>query len=255
MLWLLTFSPSQLVEFWSPVFSFKQWSELHAKQLLVRMSESTKCSCFLFQPTFPWQHGPPHAVPACRHCVHRMSFKDVNTRLCGTHISMSHPLTRDSGNTETNSGSTDLSGFVIFFFFSKAGFYWLHIASMGWVWVVKVCFELTPVIVSLTFRNIRKEKRDCWFSVVIWCAHFTLVFQKSQGLLLDVFLLLGSREYAHGECQWWFCWGRNGEKGECFGHCMLVCSVLSKKVKKGHRCCFTWFSAHSLNFKTEDYIG
>lgn len=55
--------------------------------------------------------------------------------------------------------------------------------------------------------------------------------------------------------RWWFCTGRKGKKVKIFGCCVHVCSVLSKKGKKGHRWSFVWSSAYSLHFKTEDYIG
>lgn len=46
-----------------------------------------------------------------------------------------------------------------------------------------------------------------------------------------------------------------GKKVGFFGHCMHVCSILSKKARKGHRCSFARSSACSLHFKPEDYIG
>lgn len=48
---------------------------------------------------------------------------------------------------------------------------------------------------------ISERKKRLLIFRVIWYVHFNLVFLKSQGLLLHLFILLGSREYTHGECQ------------------------------------------------------
>lgn len=200
------------------------------------MSESMKCCCFLFHHISITTSVSPHSVcihALCTQYVTQSSFKDVNTWLCGASISVSHPFKIVSSNKERNSGPTSLS---LVFFFYTTWFYWLYITSVGRVLAtLKMCFKLNPELslslFSLLFMKPKWKKRSLIFSGYLISETSSLYSKRRQGLFLNLFILLESRECTHGECQVLILFRGEGEKK----YFLPVVCVFAFFLPKGER--------------------
>lgn len=125
-------------------------------------------------------------------------------------------------NRERNSGPTDISLIV----FYKTWFYSLYLTSMGWVLAVKMCFKLNPELSLLFFPFLfMAPKRKQIIDFQWWCDMFTpsWYFKKRQKSLWNLFLLLGSRECTHRECQVLILSREEGEKKLVFFFPLYAC--------------------------------